>query len=535
MTLPDGTCISADEICGDGVDQDCNGSDLLCNNSDRDGDGAESDVDCDDTNRSVYPGSLMTCSSASCASGTKKCQSGWQTATCSCTPACEATGSGKCYYIDPRNGSDTGAGTWASAWRTLANVSTYYNTSARPAKWVLLKAGDVVYIKEGEISGSYLQRSEKVLAAFEEIQGTASAPIVIKGYPGSRPVLRPSADAKGIPLYMNKHMAFSNLELIGGYQSGFRLMSSEDITMDDIWVHNMDGEDNENPAGVYFDHAVRSTLRNSIVYDNYDRTNADTGGIKNTNNRNIVLFRGGFNRITHSTIFNSRKITEPKGGGCIAYKHSSDIANATFEVDHNVLWNCWDTGIGVSTWHARIHHNLLINSDGIMIADHGGLAHLEDIRIYNNTLSNSWIFIRPTNEYSKFGPIQIINNVVVDKEVNNNDRSIFNVDPYGTDAMYRESIEKGNIASEGNCFYANPSSALFVVYGADGRFGNLGTSTNFAGWKTLGFDSQGFLENPRLDQNYSATSPNCSNKGWKGSNTSDPPLAPTGVRARQTS
>ncbi|MFC1844375.1 MopE-related protein, partial [Thermodesulfobacteriota bacterium] len=57
----------ADEICGDGIDQDCNGSDLACdpNNVDDDGDGyTENEGDCNDdpaTGGGVYPGATEIC------------------------------------------------------------------------------------------------------------------------------------------------------------------------------------------------------------------------------------------------------------------------------------------------------------------------------------------------------------------------------------------------------------------------------------------------------------------------------------------
>ena len=50
------------ELCGDGVDQDCDGTDQDCATIDRDGDGfSERDGDCDDDAFSVYPGRLETC------------------------------------------------------------------------------------------------------------------------------------------------------------------------------------------------------------------------------------------------------------------------------------------------------------------------------------------------------------------------------------------------------------------------------------------------------------------------------------------
>ena len=54
------------EICGDGIDQDCNGSDLSCApgslDTDNDGDGySENQGDCDDQNSTVFPGAIEIC------------------------------------------------------------------------------------------------------------------------------------------------------------------------------------------------------------------------------------------------------------------------------------------------------------------------------------------------------------------------------------------------------------------------------------------------------------------------------------------
>jgi hypothetical protein len=52
----------ATEICGDGIDQDCSGSDLSCNDVDNDGDGyTETQGDCDDGNTAVHPGAEEMC------------------------------------------------------------------------------------------------------------------------------------------------------------------------------------------------------------------------------------------------------------------------------------------------------------------------------------------------------------------------------------------------------------------------------------------------------------------------------------------
>ena len=61
--------------------------------------------DCDDTNRNVYPGIAIACA-ASCGQGTQTCQSNGSFTGCSCTPLCEAAGSGRCFYISALTGAD---------------------------------------------------------------------------------------------------------------------------------------------------------------------------------------------------------------------------------------------------------------------------------------------------------------------------------------------------------------------------------------------------------------------------------------------
>lgn len=72
FTENEGDCNDADntiypgaiEICGDGIDQDCNGSDLVCNHLDVDNDGdgyTENEGDCRDGNPNIYPGAIEIC------------------------------------------------------------------------------------------------------------------------------------------------------------------------------------------------------------------------------------------------------------------------------------------------------------------------------------------------------------------------------------------------------------------------------------------------------------------------------------------
>jgi Tfp pilus tip-associated adhesin PilY1 len=71
----------AQEICGDDIDQDCNGSDLTCSPSDTDLDGDGFSVnagDCDDTDDDIYPGAPEICGNTfdeDCFDGDRDCGS----------------------------------------------------------------------------------------------------------------------------------------------------------------------------------------------------------------------------------------------------------------------------------------------------------------------------------------------------------------------------------------------------------------------------------------------------------------------------
>ncbi|MGD8863495.1 MAG: MopE-related protein, partial [Myxococcales bacterium] len=84
----------AEEICGDDVDQDCNGSDRALSDCDADGDGfSENEGDCDDAAATVFPGAFERCNGIddNCADGVDE---GYVTGD-SCTAgvgACAATG-----------------------------------------------------------------------------------------------------------------------------------------------------------------------------------------------------------------------------------------------------------------------------------------------------------------------------------------------------------------------------------------------------------------------------------------------------------
>ena len=511
---PSGTCEPKTEICGDGVDQDCNGSDLLCPGNDRDRDGYTSSQDCDDGNRKVYPGVSVSCQ-ASCGTGTQTCQASGSFSTCSCTPLCEATNGGKCYYISKLTGSDSNPGTFNAPWKTYLNFVTYYSTSDRPANWVNLQAGDVVYFMSGVYTETYSYQSNTRAIFFRGLN--RSSPVTLKAYPGANPVFSPDQPTSAMYFLQSGNIHIDGLELLDADTSAFKVNESSNIELRNSRIHQTDGVDNHNLAGVFISSSQHINVHHNFIHDNYDRTNADTGGNKTENSRNIVLFRGGHNRIHHNVIFQTPPITATKTGGCITYKHSSDISNATFEVDHNIFWNCAFNAIGSGTWHSRIHHNLIIDSGPITFKDFGGLTHNEDNIVEYNTIVRTYgLSYIPTTAWGAIGNLTYRNNIVTDEQVYNPAvQGIIRVSVYGSDALYNDVIGGNKVNFNSNCYHNPNSTPLFNIFGRNGgNYGVLGHVYDFASWQGAGYGANSAQTNPQLDQFFVPQNSSCANKGW---------------------
>jgi hypothetical protein len=379
-------CVPSAEICGDGVDQNCDGSDLLCPGSDPDADGYGTGADCDNSNKKVYPGVAVACT-ASCGSGTALCQANGSYSACSCSPLCEAKGSGRCYYVSKLTGNDSNSGTFSQPLRSALRFSGDGNN---PSTRIQLQAGDVVYFMSGQYDEWVQYGDDRIGLILINARGTSAAPIVLKAYPGANPVFAPSVQAIGIRLFQTDHVTLEGLEVTRAYQGGIQVSEADNSELKNLRVYDIDGVDNDNIAGIMIHTSDGVVVHHSMIHDNYDRTNADTGGEKTGNSRNVVLFGGGNIRFHHNSIFQTPATTADKTGACVSYKHRMTIPNAVFEVDHNMFWNCFDAAVITSTYNGKFHHNLIVDSDrSIDVRSHGGPDVLSNNVIEYNTIVNT--------------------------------------------------------------------------------------------------------------------------------------------------
>ncbi len=513
-----GQCAVSAEICGDGIDQDCNGSDLACASPDKDFDGFADSVDCDDSNRNVYTGVTIACQ-ASCGSGTKTCGSNGQFTACSCTPLCEAGPGARCYYISKLTGNDSNPGTFAAPWRTYLPIAANVPAGMKPSTSRTLQPGDAVYFMSGTYTDSYSYSGMNYGLRLDNIGSLSAGQTKIKAYPGAKAVISGATPTSSGGLYMinSRNVLIEGLEFTKSFGDAINLAENTNVEIRNVHVHDIDGTDNYNISGVKINTNNGVNLHHSLLHDNYDRTNADTGGNKTENSRNIVIFDGGNIHIHHNIIFQTPPFSDPKaGGGCITYKHGNVLPGAIFEANHNILWNCWDVSIGTNAPRSRIHHNIIHGGGAIAIQDFGGTTIHQDEIIEKNTLIKTNISYKPVTDYGyPIGNVTIRNNIIVEQNSGyTNENGILRIHPNGNDLLYNAVVTTRTLFTSGNCYYNPNSTPMFNLFAYNNQAGaNLGGLHSFSAWKAMGFDTNSVIADPQLDQSMRPANPACQGAG----------------------
>ena len=426
-------------------------------------------------------------------------------------PVCEATSGAACYYVNASSGDDTnGDGSYASPWRSLLNVVSYYGTpgelgsTAKPSTAIDLQPGDHVYLFDGVYSDTYNYQGDVLVARFRGLHGSDGARFHLEAYPGQKPVIDPGGSNPGIHLLQSSFWEISGIEIRNAYGRGLVVAESDQVVLSHLWIHDTDGVDNNNIAGLELLGSSDVELRCSLLHDNYDRTNADTNGMATENSSNIVAFGGGDIRIHHSRVFQTPAPTADKTGGCIKYKHAATLVDGAFEVDHNQISSCRFFAVGTGTQHSHIHHNLISNGAGIISRDFGGTTHQTDQRFDHNTLYNAAGFgLSPSDDWvnADFDDPQAIafeqNIVVYDLPQPSQENGLVVIGTYASDALYQKTLPELTFTS--NCYFNPSGPASFSLFAANGgNYGSLGDQYDLAGWQGLGFDQDSLVGDPLL-------------------------------------
>ena len=505
-----GECVTSTDICGDGIDHTCSGSTRPCPGGDADMDGFADNIDCDPHDKFIYPGIFSACTAA-CGQGTRRCNEDGTFSSCSCTPLCEATGTGKCYYISALTGSDSNVGSFQSPWKSYAPITSYDSDSKKPAHWTALRPGDVVYF----MSGLYTTTSSYYGAArgliLYGVSGSSSAPITLKAYPGASVVFAPATSAPAIVLDVSNYYLIEGFTVTGATDWGIRLGGDKGYEVRNCIINNTDAAAGANVAGISTI-SDQVNIHNNIIYDNYMRAVP-----ANQNSRNIVMFDGGSVHIHHNTIFQSAPIGASQSAGCLTYKHAAVVAGSVFEVDHNIFWNCALEGVGSGTFGTRFHNNLLINSSGFSFYDFGGPTYSKDEVVEKNTIvGGPGLIYNPTNATSPIGLMTFRNNIVVDNRSSySTENGIVRIHPYGGNDIFDATVTAGNLLFDGNCYFNSQTSPMFNLFGwNDNSTSSEGGFYTWSGWQSLGFDTHGVEADPQLNADFVPKNSACSNAGW---------------------
>jgi hypothetical protein len=376
------------------------------------------------------------------------------------------------YYIDPANGSDSNDGSASAPWKSFRNAISYYQPDYRPAGWIELKPGDCVYLMNGSYS-EMLHPGEwnkgpmgggSFVAYFRGRRADKDNPFRIRAYPGHKPIIDPKGQGFGLSVFQSSGWEVEGIEVKNAYGRGISLDESKEIKVHNVRIHDTDGVDNNNIAGLYITDCWNVEIHDCVFNDNYDRTCADTEGRATENSTNVVIFGGmeGGNITIHDClVYQSLPLSDRLSGGGIKYKHASRVPGAYFRAYNNVFKNCKFFAFGSGTANTHFHHNIIISGGGISSRDFGGVTHQVNQVFEYNTISDSSGFqMNPTigwrNEKFPDDPRNIIfrRNIVVDAaESYSAERGIVAIGAYMSDEVYRAVVSE--LKFEDNCYY-NP-------------------------------------------------------------------------------
>lgn len=439
------------------------------------------------------------------------------------------------YYIDPVGGSDANIGSFDKPFRTVQNLTSWAANEGL-ANYHPLVAGDTVYLREGVHDWSALltPNPNRVGAAFllRDIHGTETSPITIQAFPGEHAIVKGQvAGIENMPIYIlqSSHVKILGLEITGTYGGGIWVAEATDVEIANNYIHDVDGYQNNNLAGIHTLSVVGLHIHHNLLHDNYDQSAVQQGRVSE-NSRNIVIFADGSDRveIDHNKVFNTPPAGGQQTGGGIWVKHASVIPNASFEIHDNIVHDVSFSAIGGQTPNLHMDHNLIVDGAPFLVT--GGANFIFPGLVLGH---NTWVGSPAINLYGVEGNIptsgflDFRNNVVVDNaSLYNIDRGIIRLAPYGSDADYRTAVAPQNLVFDQNVYF-NPgasSAPRWNIFSANGgEFGVLGGLLDFADWQALGtswpqgLDRHSLVADPQLDASYMPTNPAAADAGWLSS------------------
>lgn len=495
-------------------------------NFDRDGDGYGiggsgyiGDVDCDDTNPHIFPG---TYSEVGCSAGeVKECLPSGSYASCVDTDTiCD-------YYVDSGSGSDANPGTKASPWESIGMFSG--GATNAPAGAVTPSPGDTLCLVGNTDHTTQFNPSISGIPQifiFHTVSGTSGNPISIRRLPGHTGKI---TAATGVFVYteLTDFYAYHNLEVSitdTAGKSAFDFNESDDIEVDRCRVYNTEGDGDDNFGGFFFRIGNRTNVHHSSCHN----IDANTGNVENVGCI-VNLDDGDTNNsgADHYHYANSCQWDAPgtigaQGPSCIRRKHGlsggPDEAGVDgYRIEFNRSLNA-NNFIHDNASKLRARYNLVVCDPATPFQCRTAYMNkdvyeMEDNRFENNTFVGTESLHWRLNDYTTASQLAWTGNVFESDRFGYvpDEGGIAAIDPYGSGADETQLEAIGALEADDNTYY-NPSIPVEFSYFATNRGGAL---LNFANWKTeTGQDAASHEEDPVLNAAFEATSVNSRDRGW---------------------
>ncbi|MBK9292799.1 MAG: right-handed parallel beta-helix repeat-containing protein [Bacteroidetes bacterium] len=318
------------------------------------------------------------------------------------------------YYVSPGGSDATGNGTIGNPYKSLDKACQY------------VAAGDTIFMRGGIYSGS-------IQSINATSNGTSSAPIVIKNYPGEEPII----DGTGLNI-----SSTTSLLMIAKWQ----VAHMEYFVVEGITVRNSAGR------GIGFYRTTHLTIRNCKVYNTWERGIGGFGyhttiegnevfhcGLMNENGsmgssgwpimiRLTTDYENG-DRSEHATIRNNY-VYESWGEGIAPGEKSYNIV-----IENNTIRDVFSVGIYCEKAnYVTIRNNYIYSTDpayyrngrpatGVLLANESpmsGYPTVSHITIYNNLMAKCgkgvsfWFDASNTSTANTYDNITVAYNTIVE-------------------------------------------------------------------------------------------------------------------------
>lgn len=422
---------------------------------------------------------------------------------------CEATGAGQCYYI-ATTGDDSNIGDIDNPWRSFTNLDSHYG-SCPPPQPTTLAPGDVVYLRDGVHDVVNREDTDNGcgtgaahvgrLSQFNQVHGTATDKITLSGYSGEKAIIDPGFAGVGLFIGGAEYFTIKDLEIRNAFSRGLKVEDSEYIHIDRMHIHDTDGLDNNNVSGMELHSSFDVEVTNSVFNDNYDRTNADTGGVKTHNSANVVLFGGGNQLFQCNDFYQTPLPSADKTGACLKYKHGGTTAGTYFRVFNNSFDQCAFFAIQANTHNTRISDNFISNGSGVVYDEEGPNNFVNIVTEYNTFYDSSFAISRFDEDDTSLPSFPVepadlgFNNNILVSLVNSygGEGGIVRIGTYYSDETVN--LIQPALSLDNNCYF-NPNTAPVFDFASAQNAGSLGDQYSFSEWQSQGFDQNSVVADP---------------------------------------